>query len=37
MEDASNDITVLRQIIIEEVENCTDVDLLDLICRLLIA
>lgn len=37
MEDASNDSTALRQSIIEEVVNCTDVDLLDLIYKLLIA
>lgn len=37
MDDASNDSTVLMQIIIEAVEKCTDVDLLDLVYKLLIA
>lgn len=37
MEYVSNESAVLRQIIIEAVENCTDADLLDLIYKLLIA
>lgn len=37
MEYVSNDCAVLRQIIIEAVENCTDANLLDLIYKLLIA
>jgi hypothetical protein len=37
MEDAGNESTTLKQIVIEEVEKCTDDDLLDLIYKLLIA
>jgi hypothetical protein len=37
MEDAGNESTALKQIVIEVVEKCTDDDLLDLIYKLLIA
>lgn len=36
MNDTSNEVDMLRQIIAEEVEKCKDLDLLDLIYKLLV-